>query len=213
MSEFGDLPIAPSILPHRVEALGSIGGHVIGEGSYGKRTLERDPKEPPLVARRSLRPLSDPGFHESLQRPDFVEVDGFRIPASIQGFCVHTLERSGSEEIGSGEFSTVALEDDPQHPAETKIAVTRSLRWSDRVDFVREIDNLIKLRHPCIIEIRGWSLNEKSKTVGIHMQYAQRGALGNYLADRESGRPRSFGDATRKAQLICDIVMGMVTLD
>jgi serine/threonine protein kinase len=41
------------------------------------------------------------------------------------------------------------------------------------------------------------------------MQYAAHGDLSGHISDSDKGITRSFGNPTQKAQLICDIVLGM----
>jgi serine/threonine protein kinase len=78
----------------------------------------------------------------------------------------------------------------------------------DRQQFIREVEILVKLRHPCVIQILGWSPGDY-QTIEIQMQFAPNGSLSNHLTQPESEQRRSFGNPTRKAQLICDIVLGM----
>jgi serine/threonine protein kinase len=104
-------------------------------------------------------------------------------------------------------YGDVRRVNDPKNP-ERKIAVKRSFRPDDQWVFIQEIEILVKLRHPCVIEIYGWSPGD-SKTIEIQMQYAENGSLSRHLTRRQSGIVRSFGNPTRKAQLICDLVLGM----
>jgi serine/threonine protein kinase len=129
------------------------------------------------------------------------------MPRSILRYRVAATRSQDGESLGKGSYGTVTFENDPRRP-EKKIAVKRSWNPNHRKNFIREIENLVRLRHPRVIQIYGWAPRE-SNTFEIQMQYAAHGALSTHLTDPKSGSPRSFGDATRKAQLICDIVLGM----
>jgi serine/threonine protein kinase len=125
---------------------------------------------------------------------------------SILRYQVDAIRSHDGEFLGKGSFGRVTLGKDPRRP-ERKIAVKRTSSAHHRKNFIREVENLAKLRHPCVIRIYGWAPVDSS-TFEIQMQYAAKGDLSTHLVDRES-RSRSFGDDTRKAQLICDIVLGM----
>jgi serine/threonine protein kinase len=69
-----------------------------------------------------------------------------------------------------------------------------------REGFVREVEHLIKVRHPCVVGFLGWSRGD-SGTFEIQMELAANGSLSNYL--------RVCWNPTAKAVLVCGIVLGM----
>jgi serine/threonine protein kinase len=73
---------------------------------------------------------------------------------------------------------------------------------------MREVESLVKLRHPRIIRILRWALGGDSSGGEIHMEFAENGSLRSLL-DSIRERKVSPMTATRKARIICDIVMGM----
>jgi serine/threonine protein kinase len=108
--------------------------------------------------------------------------------------------------LGRGGFGEVRCEKDPKNP-ETQIAVKKIPRSADSASFVREVETLEKLRHPCVVAIHGWS--RTSKSFEIHLQFAVNGALSDHLELGNRAYLRVLGDATRQARLISDIVLGM----
>jgi hypothetical protein len=142
---------------------------------------------------------------KNAQRYDF---GGFRIPVSIQEFRVEPMTSTRGGSVGRGSFGNVAVATDPKNH-EKRIAVKRSIKASDRAVFIREITILAKLKHPRVIEMRGWWMDHESRTIGILMQYAQNGDLSRHLGIRGRPPPHEFCGATRQATIICDILLGM----
>jgi serine/threonine protein kinase len=82
-----------------------------------------------------------------------------------------------------------------------------SSEWQE-ARFRREVEILIKLRHPCIVPILGWSGGD-SDIFEIHMKLAANGSLTDYLGRGRHAHLGIFRGATQQARLICEIVMGM----
>jgi hypothetical protein len=166
------------------------------------RALNRRP--PP---RRRFQHDRSPMSTTSKKTGNQGEVDDLLFPSAIMSYRVEPIESIGSQVIGEGSHGKVTLEHDPRDPRK-HIAVKQLVNPHYRKEFIREIQHLFKLRHPCIIAVYGWSPGH-SHTFQIQLEYAQNGALSNYLTRQGSAYRMSFGDPTRKAQLICDIVLGM----
>jgi serine/threonine protein kinase len=111
--------------------------------------------------------------------------------------------------LARGTFGTVMRENYP-----TKSETDAAVKWvtcstKKQVEaFWRELEVTIKLQHPCIVPVLGWSRGG-SNEFGIHMKLATNGSLKDHLAGGKLAHLKVFVDATRQAQLICDIVMGM----
>jgi serine/threonine protein kinase len=74
--------------------------------------------------------------------------------------------------------------------------------------FVREVETLIKLQHPCVIRFLGWSLRG-STMAEIRMELAERGDLDAPLQLSWLGRAPPSWNGTVISKMICDIVMAM----
>jgi serine/threonine protein kinase len=109
--------------------------------------------------------------------------------------------------LGQGTFARVTREKDPNDPANA-IAVKRfdwSTGWSS---FMREVTTLIRLKHPCIVQILGWS-QRGARSFAIRMPVAVGGALSDYIGCGRLALLGRLQDPTRQACIICDIVLGM----
>jgi serine/threonine protein kinase len=75
--------------------------------------------------------------------------------------------------------------------------------------FIREVGMLIRLRHPCIVPIIGFSLPTPDSPAQIATEYAARGSLRDALKQRRDGLAPLFMDDTGIAIIVCGIVLGM----
>jgi serine/threonine protein kinase len=113
--------------------------------------------------------------------------------------------------LGSGKFGVVDLVEDPLTHEEIAL---KSFNEADEgrdmtVPFMREIDMLIRLSHPCLIRIVGYSLPTADLPAQIGMEFAANGSLRNVLDKRESGSAPAFLDDTGIAMIVSGIVLGM----
>jgi hypothetical protein len=69
---------------------------------------------------------------------------------------------------------------------------------------IREIGGLIRLRHPCVVAIVGYSLATKTSTAQIGTRYAANGSLREAL-----DKSMPFLDNTGRAIVIAGAVFGM----
>jgi TPR repeat protein len=109
--------------------------------------------------------------------------------------------------LGRGGFGRVML-DGRQTNAETRIAVKQLPANTNWELFTREIENLIRVQHPCVVQMLGWSRRD-SNILEIQMKLAENGDLDHCLDWCRAGGPPPGWDATRKAIILCDIVLGM----
>jgi TPR repeat protein/serine/threonine protein kinase len=108
--------------------------------------------------------------------------------------------------LGLGGFVLVTRERDPRHP-ETLIAVKHILRTEWRY-FVREVDSLARARHPCVVQLIGWS-RIGSRSFQIWMKLAVNGPIADHFPGGRRAYLGLLRDPTRQACLLCDIVLGM----
>jgi serine/threonine protein kinase len=120
---------------------------------------------------------------------------------------VDPIPSMSTQAIGRGAFGRVTRETDPNAP-ENQIAVKRLECCPDWSVFVREIGTLVSLRHPCIVQLIGWSRGE-SNSLEIQMKLAANGALSDHLRGGRRAFRGYLRDSTLQARLICDIVLGM----
>jgi serine/threonine protein kinase len=75
--------------------------------------------------------------------------------------------------------------------------------------FLREIEALAHLNHPCVLRIIGW-VNPSSRTCAeIHTEIAEHGSLDHILEQVKYGGTPQFWTAIGKAIIICGIALGM----
>jgi serine/threonine protein kinase len=88
----------------------------------------------------------------------------------------------------------------------TKEFAIKQICWEsfDQLAFLREIETLILLNHPCVLRIFGFVPPARFTPAEIHMEYAKNGSLDHVL----KSKPR-FLNATVIGKVICGIVLGM----
>jgi serine/threonine protein kinase len=109
--------------------------------------------------------------------------------------------------LGHGTFGRVTLEIDAK--THERLAVKHLSRTTDRAHLMREVEALVKLRHPRIIRILRWVAGDESSGGEIQMEFAPHDTLGWLIYADRTGRLTPFRTPTGKARIICDIVMGM----
>jgi serine/threonine-protein kinase len=77
------------------------------------------------------------------------------------------------------------------------------------MSFLREIETLFRLNHPCIVRILGYSFPVSSTSAEIQMEYAENGSLDSVLKRVKTGRSSNFWSPTGIGIIICEIVFGM----
>jgi hypothetical protein len=110
--------------------------------------------------------------------------------------------------IGCGQFSTVTCE----HDAETgeRIAVKRfNTETFEKDTFIREVETLARLNHPCVLRIRAWRPPIGNDPGEIRTDLAENGSLGGILEKVGHGTSFPFWNPTGKGILICGIALGM----
>jgi serine/threonine protein kinase len=105
--------------------------------------------------------------------------------------------------IRPGGASTVHSRLDPRTGRKIAVKYIGRAEFNER-RFCQEVDCLCKLQHPCVLRIVGWSPLDSSDYAEIHTELADRGSLKDVLAQCPS-----LLDQTRRALIICDIVVGM----
>jgi serine/threonine protein kinase len=76
--------------------------------------------------------------------------------------------------------------------------------------FVSEVEALVKLNHPCILRIIGWSSPANGLPATIQTEYAANGSLQKILSGlRPNGPVPDFWTDTARAIIIAGIVLGM----
>jgi serine/threonine protein kinase len=90
------------------------------------------------------------------------------------------------------------------------MVAVKHIRFARERDvFIREIEILAKLNHPCVVRILGWTFPANSKSGQIHMEYAPNGSLDRVLAKRTQSESGSFLNATWAGIVICGMVLGL----
>jgi serine/threonine protein kinase len=115
--------------------------------------------------------------------------------------------------LGEGGFGVVTLVEDPMSHELIALKSFNKKTTSSNDDitesFIREVEILIELHHPCILEIVGYSLPTTSHPGRIGTKYASKGSLRESLDERRRGNGVSFLDNTGIVLIIAGIVIGM----
>jgi serine/threonine-protein kinase CTR1 len=138
----------------------------------------------------------------------FTKVRPFRAPTTISNFLIEPHRHQSSRIVGVGGSGTVGLETDRASGRE--FAVKRFYPCdSERITFLREIEALVRLNHPCILPILGYSFPTSSTSAEIHTKYAENGSLHTLVKRVHFGQIPSFWNPTGIGIIICEIVFGM----
>jgi serine/threonine protein kinase len=79
----------------------------------------------------------------------------------------------------------------------------------DKASFIREIEFLVALNHPCILRILGFSFPSRPTTARIRTEYAENGSLASVLKRARDGSKLNFWNPTGRGLIIFGIVLGM----
>jgi serine/threonine protein kinase len=110
--------------------------------------------------------------------------------------------------IGTGGFSWITLETDSDG---RQFAVKHTSNGGlDETIFLREVEALIKLNHPCVLRIFGFAFPRENKPSEIHMEYTACVSLDSVMRRGKLGDPAlTFWNPTGIGIIICGIVLGM----
>jgi TPR repeat protein len=118
------------------------------------------------------------------------------------------IAMGAGRDIAIGGSSRVKLGRDPMTGKRIAIKYL-SAGGFDRVSFMREIECLEAVCHPCVLRIVGWAFPQGTQSAEIHTGYAERGSLEAALAERNAKSAHTFWTPTQIGIVICDIVLGM----
>jgi hypothetical protein len=117
--------------------------------------------------------------------------------------------------IGTGGSSFVTLER-RTNGGEKFVIKHLFMTNCDPAQFLRELEALIKLNHPCVLRIQGFVLPNMSECDGvhsefaeIHTEFAENGSLESVLKQVKEGRIPPFWNPDGIGIIICGIVLGM----
>jgi serine/threonine protein kinase len=79
----------------------------------------------------------------------------------------------------------------------------------DQTRFIREVETLVQLNHPCVVRIRGWKPPTAKEPAEIRTELAVNGSLNEVLTKARYGARFPFWNPTGKGILICGIALGM----
>jgi serine/threonine protein kinase len=128
-------------------------------------------------------------------------------PPSSSTLLVSPIGTRANPEIGRGGSGRVTLAIDPK--TGKRYAVKHIWQSHEKAVFIREVQALAALNHPCVLKILGWALPDKSTRSQIHTEYATNGSLDQILSEVKRGERRKFANPTGMGIIICGIVLGM----
>jgi serine/threonine protein kinase len=79
----------------------------------------------------------------------------------------------------------------------------------NKCSFVRELESLAHLNHPCVLRLICWAFPEETQDAEIITEYAERGSLEDVVNESRKNPEKGFWNATRIGIAICDMVLGM----
>jgi tRNA A-37 threonylcarbamoyl transferase component Bud32 len=130
-------------------------------------------------------------------------------PRMISGYLSSPIGRPIGPVIGRGGSSHVNL---VQNAVTGELMALKYLRLrtdSDKISFMREVEVLTALNHPCVLRIRNWTYPRDEQCAEIYTEYAAQGSLEDVLKTGNMRRKSAFWTPTRIGIAICDIVVGM----
>jgi serine/threonine protein kinase len=110
--------------------------------------------------------------------------------------------------VGLGGSSTVSSEKNEETGEETAVKRFFSEAF-DQTRFIREVETLVQLNHPCVLRIYGWKLPIKQEPAEIRTGLAVNGSLKDIMEKVGYGTHIPFWNPTGKGILICGIALGM----
>jgi serine/threonine protein kinase len=109
--------------------------------------------------------------------------------------------------LGHGASSTVVLVKDANGRRSRAIKHFRASVSESAL--MNELQILVRLNHPCILQIYGFVLPSKTEQAEIHMEWASNGSLSRVMKLVHSPQCPIFWNPTGIAIIICGIVLGM----
>jgi abelson tyrosine-protein kinase 1/abelson tyrosine-protein kinase 2 len=125
-----------------------------------------------------------------------------------RSYLGHSATTRSGPSIGFGGSSTVSCEKDAETGETVAVKRFYSVNFN-APEFLREIEVLAQLNHPCVLRIRGWTPPIGREPAEIRTEIAETGSLMGILEKVRCGTQFSFWNPTGKAILICGIALGM----
>jgi hypothetical protein len=129
-------------------------------------------------------------------------------PPNISAYVVDGPGFSVGREIGGGSSSEVKALRDPKTGKRIAVKYFRAATFN-KMTFIREVEILGTLNHPCVLQIVGWAFPKESNCAEIHTELAEYGSLSDVLCQVKRQSLIGCWTRTRIGMIICDIVVGM----
>jgi serine/threonine protein kinase/TPR repeat protein len=127
---------------------------------------------------------------------------------SISDYLDNSRTTQNGPLIGYGGSSTVSLERKVVTGELIAVKRFREVKF-DQTTFIREVEALIYLNHPCVVQIFGYKLPIGREPAEIRTAVAENGSVKDILEKVGYGTQFRFWNSTGKGILICGIAMGM----
>jgi serine/threonine protein kinase len=128
----------------------------------------------------------------------------------LADYVTNPIGSGSGLDIGGGGSSKVRLARDPET---RKPIVIKYIPFSDpardRMTFMREIESLVALNHPCVLRIVHWARPGEKGCGEIHTEYAEEGSLEDVLGRLKRKTEKIDWSPTQIGIAICDMVLGM----
>jgi hypothetical protein len=129
-------------------------------------------------------------------------------PQMLSDYLTDPIGPGEGGPIATGGSSQVRLVRDPATGKTISVKYFSGRNLSE-TPFIREVEFLSTLNHPCVLRIIAWALPEGSRCGEIHMEFAERKSLEDVVNRRQVETEKQFWTETRIGIVICAIVLGM----
>jgi TPR repeat protein len=132
----------------------------------------------------------------------------FRSSLEVTDYIMPPVNTAHPEIIGYGGSSIVARATDRVTKQAFAVKHLSPTAYDDHL-FLREVEALVHLNHPCVQRILGWSPPSQSTTAQIRTELAENKSLEHVLNQARGRSGSGFLAPTARAIIICGIVLGM----
>jgi serine/threonine protein kinase len=133
----------------------------------------------------------------------------FRPNRNLSDNVVGSLSSGPGRSLGFGGSAEVFLETDSANGQKVAVKYIFPTLF-DQQTFLREIEALTKLHHPCVLSILGYVLPSGQQSAEIHTEFAESGSLAAVMKRAKSGSIPGFWNPTGKGIIISGVVLGMI---
>jgi serine/threonine protein kinase len=130
------------------------------------------------------------------------------VPQRMSDYMSSPISSPKGLVIGKGGSSQVRVDRDPGTGEQIAVKCLSGKDF-DNISFIREVEVLAALNHPCVLRIVKCAFPRNGEPAEIRTEYAEQGSLEDVLKLGKMRRHTQFWTPTRIAIVICDMVLGL----